>query len=174
MNKALLLGLCILIVFQAATAAEVSLLSETAAVGRLIGDTPSEIKQQLSEDQSLDLQHAFYAHAPYGNVERDKERILKDIFPSNTFPMSLFVRDYMKWDTVEKEFQKLNKQSLIIIEDKGGIKNNQVYGEQWPPGTNDFLPSQTQTWLPTLNRYDSLIVYDGHYTGLSLPNVKSF
>ncbi|NUN11042.1 hypothetical protein HUU53_00140 [Candidatus Micrarchaeota archaeon] len=158
---------------------------ESAAVSRIVGDSISELKQQLSQGDKV-FQHGTYYTVEYpslgclitNNEPGNKVCQNKALF-EQSFPGSFSYGDgsfsSWSWNELKNEFDDWANNELFLLESNGVLTSNGVVlvnraGQQLTP--NDVIVKNAFA-----NR-KPLFVSDAEYGGLYLPNTlagdKSF
>lgn len=176
--KKQLIGLCILLIILLAQPlfAGVQIGYESAAVGRIVGDTPSEMTEQLQED-TLTLNKATFftdsGQSPYGAVldAEEKEAVLKVSFNNNVNVDKGDVGSPWVWETVKDTINQWHEPQLLLIETKGELDGDMPV--IFSPYYSQELSPITTTWL-NLKTYNSLLIFNADFAGLHLPKTENF
>ncbi|MBI2580746.1 hypothetical protein HYV85_02960, partial [Candidatus Woesearchaeota archaeon] len=150
---------------------------ESAAVGRIVGESPDEMKQQL-EAQDLQLDYASYFGDNSVTSVRDAERakgiisVLEKKFNDGVdahFVESLTLGRW-SWDDVAESLGKWKKGSLLVVEAHGNVEGGVAKADS--PGYLDG--SLTPLNLDWSLKGKALVVFDSDFAGSYLPKVSSF
>ncbi|MFC1800548.1 Ig-like domain-containing protein [Nanoarchaeota archaeon] len=175
MNKAILTGLCIiLLIIPISYASQIAF--ESAALGRIVGDSPAEMEQLLDQD-SITLDHAGYFSDHYSSpfsTTRSEEvaEIIQANFPGEyetSIPSYTSPEDGWMWTNVDSIVSGWNKDSLLVLETDGKISFNTLKADSPVWLDSDLRPSS----LWDTSR-DKLVVFDSHFAGIHLPKFESF
>ncbi|MFC1728071.1 hypothetical protein ACFLZ7_01235 [Nanoarchaeota archaeon] len=164
MNKNFLIGICMILIL-AVPAFALTTSYETAAVGRLVGDTPQELINQL-QSSNIDLQHAtYFGDGDVFNLfSDDKVDVLNEEFGSSKYI------DKFSWNLndVTNSLNNFQTNEFLIVEEEGEVVGNTIKA-------GGLSPSTASSWVSTFQTKNPLVVFDSHYSGLYLPkNLDSF
>ena len=167
MNKYTQLLIIIFLLIPLATAS-VQIGYESAAVGRIVGESPEEMRQQLQQT-NYNLREAEYFpdHTMYREISgAEISAILDNSFEGNLDDQSGIMGLYQGWywDDVKNEIDDWNKNNLLIVEGSGEIDDEEItllseYGDQLSP--------QDINW-PNIEVYHPLAFFNIDYAGLYL------
>ena len=158
-----LIGLCILIILLAGSASAISSNYETTYVSRIVGNTPTEMKQQIS-NKDMDFDHAtYYAKSDTDSLTSQKQKIIKTQFAPNKYS---FLGNSWRKDNVKYTLKNNPGDHYLIFEPS--TQKNTMEKSQY------FTPDEITEWLNYLEDDDSLIIFDSAYSGLYLTDMKSF
>ncbi len=173
-----LLGLCTLLVVLLALPTFAQQISyESAAVGRIVGNTPEEMRGQLVADD-IRLEYASY-YGDNGVVSTaDKSRaedvvsVVQQKFPNSNdahFVESLTLGRW-NWNDVKDSVGSWTKRSLLLLEAHGDVKDGVVTADS-PAYFDESIPIGSFDW----NFKDKpLVVFDSDYAGVNVPKRDSF
>ncbi len=146
---------------------------EKAGVGRVVGDSAQELLDQL-KSADLILRHGTYVSdiSPYAessNKIRDKENLFKNYFDNATL-----MSDMNNLPAFDKaEVDKFQKNELLVIEAKGGIKNEKVVASNWVWKPEDKFYNYNYL-VDKFKDVKPLFIFDSDYAGLYLPTFGGF
>jgi len=157
-----LIGLCILIILLAGSASAISSNYETTYVSRIVGDTTTEMKQQIS-NKDMDFDFAtYYSGSGTGALQKQKLDIIRTQF----IPKYKSITNSWRTANVQSTL-KINPGDHYLILESGTSKNTMEKSQY-------FTPDEITEWLDYLDDDDSLIIFDSAYSGLYLTDMKSF
>lgn len=149
---------------------------ESAAVGRIVGDSPDEMRQQLT-GQDLQLGEASYFGDNSVFSTSDTERakgiisMLKEKFPGAVdahFVESLTLGRW-GWSDVKESVDDMGA-GLLLLEAHGNVERGMAKAES-PDYFDGSLTSSNLDWnLKGRN----LVLFDSDFAGAHLPKVSSF
>ncbi len=148
---------------------------ESAAVGRVVGETPGEMAQQLA-GQDLQLGQASYFGDnnlfSLSDTERanDTISVLKEKFPGKVdahFVESLILGRW-SWDDVKESAGKLGEK-LLLVEAHGNVEDSVMNAES----PDYFDGSLTPLNLDWNLKGGNLVVFDSDFAGAHLPKASS-
>lgn len=157
--------LVIMLAFPSALA--VSRTVETAAVARIVGNSPQELIDQLQQDE-INLAHASYYSDWYLPTDLDK---------SDYFNNVVFTSQYQFYDRLdpwlvnlanfaEETKDEWERSEFLIIEDHFSYAyDDGIYGS--------FDPGEAP-WINDLDYYQPVFIHDADYAGISLPKVSTY
>jgi len=179
MHKLFNFGLCILIilVISLSASAQVQIGYESATVGRIVGDSPSEMINQLKNDD-IHLKEATYysnVNARPGGWDSHSEKVedvLDNSFNGDQKTVRDTVFDGWAWTDVMDDVKDFNKNNLLILESSGTFENNLIRAESPDWGDDDLHPDNA--YMIKYSDYNPLLIFNSDYAGLFLPKLKSF
>jgi hypothetical protein len=148
---------------------------ESAAVGRIVGDSPSEMIKQLQQDNFnlkkatyfTNVRERFFSASSSEEVESVLESSFNNNVDSHIIPKTL---DW-DWDTVQNAVNNWNKKNLFILEADGEWDDELVVdGPVWFDAKID---AGSSNWF-NFDNYDPLFIFNVDYGGLYLPKEDSF
>src|SRR3989338_4418403 len=120
-------GLCIVFLLVMALPSFAQQISyESAAVGRIVGETPAEMTAQFnSQDFSLG-QATYYSFGSGDSValanSREIESVLSKKFPGEAeSDVAAGLVHWWNWGDVKKSVDEWGKKALLVLESKGGV-----------------------------------------------------
>lgn len=173
-----LFGLCTLpVVLLALPALAQQISYESAAVGRIVGETPDEMRGQLVADD-IKLDYATY-YGDNGVILTDDISRAEDVisvvqknFPGNNdahFVESLILGRW-NWGDVKDSVGSWTKRSLFLLEAHGDVKEGVVTADS-PAYFDETISLGDFNW----NFKDKpLVVFDSDYAGVNVPKRDSF
>lgn len=147
----------------AVAAIEVEYPTETTVTGRVVGDSPQELNQQLEIDE-LKLTQALYVPA-WNSQSLEKASLLKgqfhDEFTEFTGGMQERIWD---WGAVTGEIEKFKRGQYFIVERKSGKSS-----------TGEMLNRDTVAkWVTPFRNSNPLFIFNTEYGGLHLPKEDNY
>lgn len=166
MKSKFIFALCMMILLIGVASA-VQISYESAAVGRIVGDTPDELLQNLVQG-SIDVNHAdYYTNTPVHVVGESLSQIIANILKTKfyndiTAPISAL---YNTWD-----WSEINPDSndLLIIKSQGSLENG------IPKAKASGLYDVKSVYPYQLELNPGLAIFDSDYAGVYLPKQWSF
>ncbi len=150
---------------------------ESAALGRIVGDSAEEMKQQLVEHE-ISLEHATYYSGELENIPGENKSMEVALVLASSFPDNDIHRrddELWKWSDVTGSVAAWTKKTFLLIEASGKIDETEVkssapYGGLW---WYDTLTPDEAGWS-NFNNFGQLLFFDSDYAGVHLPKVGSF
>jgi hypothetical protein len=159
LNK-LLVGFCLLflVLSSVSHAVDVSSSYESSAIGRIVGDDPSELIAQLNQPD-LDLSHATYHSAVFSDCSTKIGDMIDSQFQSQKDVVVGAVGG--GWPSSSSEW---NANELLILEPFSSDSGSASF---YMPG--EYKTSSELDWVEDFKRSKPLVFFEGPFTGLYIP-----
>ncbi len=180
--------LCIVVLGSVGSAQQV--YYESAAVGRIVGDTPDELLDQLGmgdgrnsgEQDIFDLEYGMYV-TPEGSgfgpgiLPKPNHEMMVKLLMESSFQEKEVLDNFwnMPWSDLDNRILYWDKKPFFVLEAyKGGIDDKGMWTRK--AGIDDDCgdsyctrPSNTNHWTDSFQEYKPLFLFDSDYGGLYIP-----
>ena len=164
MNKQLILGIYILLLFSQALAVE--FVSEKNSVSRIVGESPTELITQLKRT-SLNIDEATYYSYETSLINK-KDNILNEQFGG----VDTNLPNYYNFYEIQDSVDSLSNNELFILEAFGGDSFQEVKSASF---LGDELSVQDITdWQSSFEMNTPLFIFDAPNAGVYMPKDDTF